>query len=197
MTGCRTRRRNRIASSAEFGEIARELSKLESTCNSNWQTQHRSIGDLEGTGYWLVTPISHGNRDEDALADSNFEVAEKMLEEASNFGETDYRCDAWVGGVISTLMIRSDDAGAIRALNSIIRRLEDYPILDEEHFSELEYERNHPGDHECYAEDCSCSVAVHRAEPEPDHSGLEADDDGEAWCGICGDWVSVPVAEGN
>lgn len=183
MTGTRARRAARIAAAMP---IVGTLRQHESQCDSNWWSRHAS---QEDRSLWLLTPISHGTREEDTLADSNYEVAETLLTAASSFGEVSTRDDLWPGGVIETLLVRADDALAIRELERIIDALEDYPLLDDMHYSELEYERNHPSDHECYAEEeCGCEVRTHK------HYGAgfepaDLDEDGEAWCDICREYV--------
>jgi hypothetical protein len=222
MAGARTRRARRIAASLELGDLVGQLRKHEDACDRNWMTRHDSHEDRS---LWLVTPISHGNRSEDARDDSNYEVAQRLIDEASSFAErgkwpdwtaadgtvypgtpywsggTAERHDAWPGGVIETLLVRADDAPALRVLNRVIRALADYPVLDDGHCGELEWERAHPSDDECYSEDdmgCPCAVRNH------DHTGADfkpedADEDGEVWCRACSEYV-IPgsrVGDGN
>jgi hypothetical protein len=166
-------------------EIVGRLRAHEDACDRVIWTRHDS---REDRALWLVTPISHGNREESACDDSNYEVAETILTAASSFGEVSTRYDAWPGGVIETLLVRADDAPALRELARIVDALSDYPILDDEHCSELEWDRAHPSDHECYSEDedCPCEVRNH------DHafSADEADEDSEAWCALCREYVA-------
>jgi hypothetical protein len=183
----RSKRAARIAATAGLGEFINRLRAHEDACDRNWMTRHDS---REDRAVWLVTPISHGTRDEDARDDSNYQVAERLLTEASSFGEVTARYDAWPGGVIETILVRADDASALRVLMSIVSALEDYPVLDDEHHSALEDERAHPSDHECYSEDpeCGCEVRNH------DHAGdgfgpEDTDEDGEAWCDRCREFV--------
>lgn len=190
MSGARSKRIRRIAAAMP---LVGDLRTHESSCDRVWWARHDSSEDR---ALWLVTPISHGTRDEDTLADSNYAVAEKQLTEASSFGEVGTRDDAWPGGVIETLLVRADDAPALRELQSIIRALADYPVLDESHYSELEYERNHPSDHECYAdEDCVCEVRTHTHTGDGFGPGY-ADEDGEVWCRFCYEYV-VPGSKVN
>ena len=143
----------------------------------------------EEPALWLVTPVSHGSREESARDDSNYEVAERLLTDASSFGEVGTRYDAWPGGVIETLLVRADDAPALRELERITDALADYPVLDDEHCSELEHERNHPSDHECYADElCECEVRNH-SHTGPDFRPEDADEDGEIYCRPCSEYV--------
>jgi hypothetical protein len=220
--GARARRIKRITESNELGELVAKLRAHEGMCDRSWMTRHDS---REDRALWLVTPLSHNGRREDALDDSNYDVAARMLNEVSSFGErcawpdwtaqdgtvypgvkyisgaTATRHDAWPGGVIETLLVRIDDAPALRMLKSIIDALAYYPVLDDAHFSELEWERNHPSDHECYSEDgddCPCAVRNHD-HIGPDFLPEDADEDGEIHCAACGEYVipGTRVGEGN
>jgi hypothetical protein len=153
----RERRAARIAAALP---IVAELRGHEAEVDGVWWSRHSSSEDR---ALWLATPISHGTREESALADSNYEVAERMLTEASSFGEVGTRDDLWPGGRIETLLVRSDDAGALVALQGIVGALEDGEPLDSEHHDALEDDRNHPSKGECYGDgDCGCEVAEHR-----------------------------------
>jgi hypothetical protein len=186
MAGARTRRIRRIAASTELGELVEKLGLQGDAYDRNWWSRHDSREDRT---LWLATPVGHGNREESAVDDSNYEVAETILTDASSFGEVSTRYDAWPGGLIETLLVRADDAPALRELARIIDALESYPILDDEHHSEMEWDRAHPSDHECYADDqCGCEVRNH------DHAGEGfsaeyADEDGEVFCDLCREYV--------
>jgi hypothetical protein len=215
MTSTRTRR-------AEAMPLVADLRVHEDECDRNWMTRHDS---REDRSLWLVTPISHGTRSEDARADSNYEVAERLLNEASSFAErcqwpdwtapdgtvypgtaywsggTATRDDAWPGGVIETLLIRADDAPAIRELDRIIGALADYPVLDDEHCSALEWDRAHPDgdDGPCYSEDelgCPCASRNHD-HAGPDFRPEDADEDGEIYCKRCGEYVTPGSVAGD
>jgi hypothetical protein len=209
MTSTRTRRAARIAAAMD---IVGQLRVHEGECDRNWMTRHDSEEDRS---LWLVTPISHGTRSEDARADSNYEVAGQLISEASSFAErrrwpdwtapdgtvypgpeywsggTATRSDAWPGGVIETLLVRADDAPALRVLSRIIDALADYPVLDDVHCHEMEWDRAHPSDHECYSEDemgCPCAVRNHD-HTGPDFRPEDADEDGEIYCRSCSEYV--------
>jgi hypothetical protein len=166
--------------------------------NRNWWSARFSSED----DMWLPIPISHNNRWDDDLADSNYVVAERTLNKVSPFG-TDYRCDGWPGGVIHTLLVRADDAAALKAAEEIVNSLREYPILDEEDLSEREWESNHPSESECYADDCGCDVSRHRKMDARDHAVElsqaatlpEYDEDGDYTCNVCGEWFTFSDAE--
>src|SRR5687767_4940068 len=147
MSGARTRRARRLA---EIFPLAQELAEHLKEINGVWWARH----DSREAWYEAPLPISVNARGDSARAESNFRVAERLIDEASSFG-TSYRWDAWPGGQIKTLVIRLDDAGALRMAQGIIYSLSDYPVLDDSDFSELEWEQNHPNEQECYSEyDC-------------------------------------------
>lgn len=194
MTSTRTRRTRRIASALP---IVSQLRAHESACDSVFWSRHDSHEDR---ALWLVTPVSHGNREESARDDSNYEVAEEILTAASSFGEISTRYDAWPGGVIETLLVRADDALALRELDRIIGALADYPILDDERCSEMEWDRAHPSDHECYSEDEDCPCAVRNHDHTgPDFRPADTDEDGEIYCSACREYVTpgTSVGAGN
>lgn len=152
--GARTRRAARIAAVMPF---VAKLSAHTAEVNSVWWA--RRVDRASGPT-WLALPFSRNGRGPQSIADvvgeSNYEVIGADLEKVSAFG-TDYRIDAWPGGTIHTLMVRADDALAIRAAEQWIDALADYPIADDDHHSEMEWAFNHPGDTECYSEDPDCS----------------------------------------
>lgn len=151
--GTRTRRIARIAACMPI--VARLVKQGTEFDAVSWARREHTPGD---GAPWLCTPFSHGTREESALADSNYRIIMADLDRVSAYG-TDTRLDLWVGGRIETLMVRADDALALRAVQAWVDALADYPVADEEDYSELEWDRAHPGsdDEWCYAEeDCSC-----------------------------------------
>lgn len=85
---------------------------------------------------WLVLPCGQ-NRDSNALDRSNFECA---LEELG--GESDaveiHRFGHWACGWFEIIIVDPASEKAAIAFE-IEAALENYPVLNEEHFSELEY----------------------------------------------------------
>jgi hypothetical protein len=200
--GARTKRIERIRKALPIVDELLELSGQMDECP--W-TRH----DSNEEGLWLALPISMNNREDDARDVSNFRVAERELDAVAAFG-TQYRHDAWPGGVILTLCVRADDALALREAQEIVGALSDYPILDDEDHSEREWEMNHPNDSECYAEDCSCDAAEKQREVEDHESGghgyhfeglctfvtpVEYDGDGDWWCDTCSTWFTFDDTE--
>lgn len=77
-------------------------------------------------------------RDSDALERSNFVVMLRVLG-----GESDtvivVRERHWAVGWVEWIAIHQDDKMALKIADQQIARLEAYPILDEDHFSDLEW----------------------------------------------------------
>lgn len=77
------------------------------------------------------------SRDSDALERSNFECMLKALG-----GETDtvmvIRESHWAVGWVEWIAVHQDDGKALHIADKIRVELDDYPVVDEEHYSELE-----------------------------------------------------------
>lgn len=77
------------------------------------------------------------SRDSDALERSNFVC---MLEALGGESETVLviRESHWAVGWVEWIAIHADDAEALETADTIMDKLQDYPVLNEEHFSETE-----------------------------------------------------------
>jgi hypothetical protein len=75
-------------------------------------------------------------RDSDALARSNFTCALEQIGKGIAVSHERH----WACGWIETILIPEDNYNALRVADEIMRKLEDYPVLNEDHFSQLEYE---------------------------------------------------------
>jgi hypothetical protein len=81
------------------------------------------------------------NRDSDCLANSNFECALKEIGgKSEENGVYVVREGHWACGWIEWIAIHQDNAAALEIADKITEKLEGYPVLDEDHFSELERE---------------------------------------------------------
>lgn len=78
-------------------------------------------------------------RDSDILDNSNFEV---MLERLGGESETVVvnHCGHWAVGWVESIMIHESDLKALTIANEIMADLKNYPVLDEDAFSEAESE---------------------------------------------------------
>lgn len=179
MSGARTKRIKRVTRAV--GDIADQLARLTTECHQG-ATFHIRRHDFESC--WYATPFMH-HRDSGALEDSNFEVISKDIPTADvrSFGH-------WGHGWYERLYVRRDDPAAILAVQRWINALSDYPVANEDHYSELEWERDHPGHRvgECYCDDDDCSVRAERCKGRSGYSCYgEAGDDGYCTDGSCED----------
>ena len=122
------------------------------------------------------------HRDSDPLEESNYSVAMRILAELANVDPLDIgyirrswdypftdgdspvavaRFGHWAVGWITELMVRSDHAELVaKALELAEYVAEQYPVLDDSHYAELEWNRNHPDDGECYSDDPDCGCGL-------------------------------------
>ena len=145
-------------------EIVGKLAAHTNDCDSNWMTRRQNY-DTDNA-VWLTTPFSRNGRGDSPLAESNYRVIRTDLERVAGMDISE-RGDAWPGGTIDTLMVRADDALALRCVEQWADALADYPVADEMDMSEVEWEQNHPTEGECYSDDDDCPC------------GVSTDDDGD------------------
>lgn len=84
---------------------------------------------------WFVVPVGQ-NRDSGCLARSNFEVAVKLLGGESETVEV-HRFGHWANGWFEIIIVHPSLEGQVLDIEGT---LESYPILDDEHYNNLEYE---------------------------------------------------------
>jgi len=93
-----------------------------------------------GETYYDYYVVYGKNRDSDALTLSNFDA---ITEELKGFdGFISVVSTHWLVGWIETIMIHKDDELGVEKAIDLCKRLEDYPVLDEEDFSDREYENS-------------------------------------------------------
>jgi len=78
------------------------------------------------------------HRESDALARSNFIRGLELIGGESDM-VTVVRERHWAVGWVEWIAIHQDDTDTLARASAIAERLADYPVLDENHFSELEY----------------------------------------------------------
>jgi hypothetical protein len=109
-------------------------------------TQYDSHIPLENREDWWVLPCAR-NRDSDSLEESNFAVAVERLQKAplsqaaEQVGEADYeihRFGHWGPGWFEIVLVRPHSPAACFAFG-LEKKLQAYPILDENHYSDLQY----------------------------------------------------------
>lgn len=82
------------------------------------------------------------SRDSEPLEQSNYEYAKEIIWEASNMGETtELSFGHWSCGWFNLIVIHQDDKPGIIAAINLVKALEDYPVLNEQRFAELEAEK--------------------------------------------------------
>ena len=100
------------------------------------QFDMRGMGS-EGQEDWRVLPTSI-TRDSDVLSESNFETAQKILDDAEVEYEV-HRFGHWGPGWFEIIVVEPTEKGLTQA-GQIASSLESYPILDESDLSERETE---------------------------------------------------------
>lgn len=87
-------------------------------------------------GHWFLAAAQ--TRDSDCLARSNFRC---FTAELKSIDENSYAIESfnhWAVGWVEYLLVNPECKKAVELAESLRTRLEDYPILDEHDFSELE-----------------------------------------------------------
>lgn len=90
---------------------------------------------------WLVVPVFQ-NRDSGPLERSNFEVAINMLGGESETVEV-HRFGHWGTGWFEIIIIDPTDKNIVVVAEEIESSLANYPVLDEMHHSEIEFNEMH------------------------------------------------------
>ena len=100
-----------------------------------WKRPDNYIGK-DWTG-WLAAPVGC-SRDSDNVERSNWDAQLERIPESDTVQVVRER--HWAVGWVQWLAIRPEDAAAVAEAEKIGDELEDYPILDEDKWSELEAE---------------------------------------------------------
>ena len=105
-------------------------------------------GDTRFGRTWALGPIIE-TRDSDALARSNARVLKRELEARPEFeGQWEVTgCNHWAVGWVDHLSFvpvddKGEPSGVFKFLTAWFKGLDDYPIADEDDFSQLEAEEN-------------------------------------------------------
>ena len=109
------------------------MSKLE-----RWKRQSNYMGE-DFSDYFVVLGI---NRDSNTLDRSNFVVALERLEHISHKEGNLIapRFSHWGVGWIELIMVREGAEALIEVAEDIVDALNEYPVLDEEHWGMLQWE---------------------------------------------------------
>lgn len=135
-------------------DVARAVSRETGWDLDAWTEEH----EWTSTG---LGPVGQ-HRDSDPLDRSNFTVIYDDLSTRFPDSVDVVRFGHWAVGWVEEIAY---DTGS-EVSEAVARwrdRLDSYPVADEEHFSELEWETDHPGDGLCYSEDPDCGCGSERA----------------------------------
>ncbi|MEU3690524.1 hypothetical protein [Streptomyces narbonensis] len=188
-------------------EVAKELGSL---CrHSPWyaEYQFRDIADdlgwaeiaaIEDHAGGLVSNRTHGwnyygSTESYARGVSNAEAIIEALE------DEDPNEDHWTYGPADTFVYNPKHEPIRRTVADIEGRLAAWPYLNEDRASEIEWEENHPNDHECHADEgCSCEVSSHECLDQVQglayEGALDLDDD-EYECPVCLEDLPIEAKE--
>ncbi len=109
-----------------------------------WQ-EAMSQGDLDGNQNYLGQEYPEhyiflsNSGDNDSLTESNFRVAKKRLEKLPGVKIVSF--NHWACGWVEVILIHKTAKKALDLARKMEDEIKDYPILDEEDFSNLESER--------------------------------------------------------
>ncbi len=113
-------------STARTADRARTFSTMD-------QAHSRSAAYWGDHGDWLIVATRH--RDSDSLTRSNYRVLAARLASTS---ATTEESSHWAVGWIERLIIAPGDRAALRVALAAHKAMDDYPVLDESDWSELE-----------------------------------------------------------
>lgn len=126
------------------------------TLDSNTESVGSSVyhGDR---GHWFIASAMH--RDSDILTRSNFACIERALRTlpaVKNWTGDEApvqieRFSHWAVGWCDYLLVNPDCAAAVELGNKIEEDLENYPVFDEDHWSDLEMEEANDVWRDCYS----------------------------------------------
>lgn len=88
-------------------------------------------------GHWLMAIGQH--RDSEALTRSNFRTVHKDLETRFSGSVAIERFNHWAVGWNESVLIDPSNVDAVNAAGDWQARLDDYPVADDDDFSDLEY----------------------------------------------------------
>ena len=125
--------------------------------------------DAEGIAVVLSCPVEcvgyvaelDTHRESDTVSESNFMVAVDMLNAADPTREafTVQRFSHSLVGWIDHVFVDTRNAAVCDVVNRISDALAAYPVLNEDHWCEHEWQRDHPDPGVCYSDagdDCPC-----------------------------------------
>jgi hypothetical protein len=137
--------------------MAHDASAISAAQGSTW-----SLDDTAAALEWSGVAIAYSqHRDSDALVRSNYRT---IAADLGRFGSavSVARLGHWAVGWLEHLTYDAGRTDVAAAVDGWRERLADYPVADEEDWSALEWEDNHPiGEDRCYAapdDECPCGM---------------------------------------
>ena len=103
-----------------------------------WTRPNNYLGQT-WEGYYVFLSQT---RDSDALTRSNFECALDIIKNVGDHPIAVAHERHWACGWLETILIPQENIDAVEVAQKMLDKLEDYPILNEEHYYELEYLEN-------------------------------------------------------
>jgi hypothetical protein len=118
-----------------------------------------NLDELAAEREWsgvAIGPVGR-HRDSEALDRSNYVVILRDLTERFGDAVSDVRFGHWAVGWVEEIVWDAGREDVRDAAQTWRDALDDYPVADEEHWSETEWAENHPdGDDLCYSDDPDC-----------------------------------------
>lgn len=131
----------------------------------------------DGTGdgpLWEMALIGGVHRDSGALDQSNAQVLQAWLAEVdpNKTAWDTMHCGHWAVGWYDHLIVDPSNAAVMAVLQSAADSLADYPVLSDDHLSELEYKLHADGNcasdcHMPHCDDCSGPCGTSECDPDP------------------------------
>jgi len=139
---------------------------IESAKGSTWDLDRTAE-----TREWEGVDIGYSqHRDSDVLVRSNWETILTLINE--KFGAIDddfqprthgWNVDSlghWAVGWVEFITFDTARSDIKLFFVDILAKIADYPVLDEELYSKMEWEENHPYEKECYCDDEDCPIKL-------------------------------------
>lgn len=99
-------------------------------------------------GHWFIAYVQH--RDSDCLTRSNFRCFKAELEKIKPEAIAVESFNHWAVGWVEYLLVDPESAETVARAEEIRAKLEDYPVVDESDWSELEMEEADQIWRDCY-----------------------------------------------
>ena len=110
-----------------------------------------------------IGPVGR-HRDSEALDNSNFEVIYEDLKTRFPDSVDVVHFGHWAVGWVEEIAYDPGNADLVAAIEEWREKLDNYPVADEEHYSQLEWDENHPEhDSLCYSDDSDCGCGREKA----------------------------------